>query len=61
MVAHLDADDVGVEAGDELGEGRPVVLHPEEQAVGVPREELAWLFVEFPLAPGTIGRATAVA
>jgi hypothetical protein len=35
-VAHLDADDIRVEAGDELGEGRPVALHPEEQAIGVP-------------------------
>lgn len=50
QIAHLDADDVGVEAGDELGESGPVALHPEEQAVGVPRQELARLLGGPPLS-----------
>jgi hypothetical protein len=45
MLAKLDADDVGVEAGHELGEGRIIALHPEEQVVGIPRDELAGLFL----------------
>jgi len=49
-IAHLDADDVGVETGDELRESGPVALHPEEQAVGVPRQELARLLGGSPLS-----------
>jgi hypothetical protein len=59
QIAHLDTDDVGVKAGDELRESRPVALHPEEQAVGVPRQELERLLGGPPLyIPASAGGGT---
>ena len=61
QIAHLDADDVGIEASDELRESGPVALHPKEQAVGVPRHELVRLLAGAPLLPAGAGRGGGIA
>ena len=61
QIAHLDADDVGIEASDELRESGPVAFHPKEQAVGVPRHELVRLLAGVPLLPAGAGRGGGIA